>query len=213
MAWLHSLAQDCCEKWCWGLPSSQAALKLGHLPGFLPELRCKWACAWPCISLILDLLTWLLDSATLFAISLPSNQWAFGHLRTFSEFCKTMLFHGEDTALPAFLSPSAPEHLLWGATHSRCSWHSRPLVLGTLTCGNSTLTMACYRDGAMRLLISSWEMPYRVRTVACLHPACAAARAGGTQYFSCRMKSMNLPPFKSMGRRLLGGVLRYTAGG
>lgn len=34
-------------------------------------------------------------------------------------------------------------------------WHSGPLVLGILTCANSTLTVTCCRDRAMELLISS----------------------------------------------------------
>lgn len=63
------------------------------------------------------------------------------------------------------------------------------LVLATLTCGNSTLTVACYRDRAMRLLISSWEMPYQVSTVLCLHPAWAAARAGGTSASAAKWKA------------------------
>ena len=160
MAQLCNLGQDCCGKWCWGFPPlcSGAALKLRHLPGSLPELCCRWACAWPCTSLILirtpDLLTWLLDSPTLFARSLSGNQWAFGWCGLLSRDLFWVLWDSARSwwgHCPACFAVTLSSCLISFEEQPilAAPWHSNPLVLGILTCGNRTFTVACCRGRAM----------------------------------------------------------------
>lgn len=125
------------------------------LAWLLPELCCRWACAWSGTLLIwsLDLLNWLRDSPTLFAISLSGNQWAL----SWWLLPRDLFWVLWDCALPwwghrpAHFAVTLSSWLIFFEEQlaPAAPWHSDPLVLGILTCSNSTLTAACCSDRAM----------------------------------------------------------------